>query len=103
MATTRRGDPRAGRGDEDRGTRKDAHVGDPDFVEVPVDRLLGDAHTAAAAERIRRGERASLVRAGAEPKGTTTISCVDADGMAVSVTHTLGVPSASWCRGSASC
>ncbi len=44
------------------GLDKDAHVGDPDFVEVPVDRLLGDAHTAAAAERIRRGERASLVR-----------------------------------------
>jgi gamma-glutamyltranspeptidase/glutathione hydrolase len=75
------------------GLDKDAHVGDPDFVPVPLERLLGDAHTAAAAARIRAGERAELVRAGAEPKGTTTISCVDAEGLVVSVTHTLGVPS----------
>jgi len=75
------------------GLDKDTHVGDPDFVPVPVDTLLGDAHTGDAADRIRRGERASLARVGAEPKGTTTISCVDAEGMVVSVTHTLGVPS----------
>ena len=36
---------------------------------------------------------APMARVGAEPKGTTTISCVDADGLVVSVTHTLGVPS----------
>ena len=75
------------------GIDKDNHVGDPDFVPVPLDLLLGDAHAAEAAARIRAGERADLTRVGAEPKGTTTISCVDADGLVVSVTHTLGVPS----------
>jgi gamma-glutamyltranspeptidase/glutathione hydrolase len=75
------------------GLDKDRHVGDPDFVAVPLERLLGDAHAAEAAARIRAGERAALTRVGAEPKGTTTISCVDADGLVVSVTHTLGVPS----------
>ncbi|GGJ21517.1 gamma-glutamyltransferase family protein [Neoroseomonas lacus] len=75
------------------GIDKDTHVGDPDFVPVPLYLLLGDANTAEAAARIRRGERADLARVGAEPKGTTTISCVDAEGLVVSVTHTLGVPS----------
>lgn len=75
------------------GLDKDRHVGDPDFVEVPVGLLLSDAHAAEHAARIKAGERASLARAGAEPKGTTTISCVDQDGMVVSVTHTLGMPS----------
>lgn len=75
------------------GIDKDRHVGDPDFVDVPLDRLLSDAHAADCAARIRAGERASLARAGSEPKGTTTISCVDADGLVVSVTHTLGMPS----------
>ena len=75
------------------GIDKDRHVGDPDFVEIPLDRLLSDAYAADCAARIKAGERASLARAGAEPKGTTTISCVDADGLVVSVTHTLGMPS----------
>jgi DNA-binding FadR family transcriptional regulator len=35
-------------------------------------------------ERAERGERADLTRVGGEPKGTTTISCVDADGLVVS-------------------
>jgi gamma-glutamyltranspeptidase/glutathione hydrolase len=34
-----------------------------------------------------------LPRAGADSEHTTTVSCVDADGMVVSLTHTLGVPS----------
>lgn len=75
------------------GIDKDRHVGDPDFVAIPLDRLLSDAYADACAARIRAGERASLARAGNEPKGTTTISCVDADGLVVSVTHTLGMPS----------
>ena len=75
------------------GIDKDRHVGDPDFVDIPLDRLLSDAYAADCAARIKAGERASLARAGAEPKGTTTISCVDADGLVVSVTHTLGMPS----------
>ena len=75
------------------GIDKDRHVGDPDFVAIPLHRLLSDGYAHECAARIRAGERASLARLGAEPKGTTTISCVDADGLVVSVTHTLGMPS----------
>lgn len=74
------------------GRDRDAHIGDPDFVTPPLEMLLGDAHADAAAARIRSGARTSLSRA-PEPADTTTISCVDADGMVVSLTHTLGVPS----------
>ncbi|MBR0681742.1 gamma-glutamyltransferase [Roseomonas eburnea] len=75
------------------GIDKDRHVGDPDFVAIPLHRLLSDGYAAECAARIKAGEQASLARLGAEPKGTTTISCVDADGLVVSVTHTLGMPS----------
>src|SRR6185312_3198373 len=72
---------------------KDRHVGDPAFVSVPVERLLSDAYADACAERIRRGEKTPLSRVTGESKDTTTVSCVDADGMVVSLTHTNGVPS----------
>jgi gamma-glutamyltranspeptidase / glutathione hydrolase len=75
------------------GRDKDNHIGDPRFVEAPLDRLLSKEYAAECAERIRRGERTSLPRVGGEPKGTTTISCVDSSGMVVSITHTLGLPS----------
>ncbi|MBL6454337.1 gamma-glutamyltransferase family protein [Belnapia sp. T6] len=75
------------------GIDKEAHVGDPAFQPVPVERLLSDAHADAAAARIRRGERASLSRATTDAPNTTHVSCVDADGMMVSMTHTLAVPS----------
>lgn len=81
---------------------KDAHLGDPRFVEVPLDRLLGAEHAEACAAAIRRGEKAHVPRLGtggasvgavAEARGTTHISCVDAAGMVVSMTHSLGIPS----------
>ena len=75
------------------GIDKEAHVGDPAFQEAPVARLLSDAHAEACAARIRAGERASLARATSDAKDTTHVSCVDADGMFVSMTHTLATPS----------
>ncbi|MFC0386579.1 gamma-glutamyltransferase family protein [Muricoccus vinaceus] len=72
---------------------KDRHIGDPDFIPPPLDMLLSDAYAGECAARIRSGEKVSLPRAGAEAKHTTTVSCVDADGMVVSLTHTLGLPS----------
>jgi len=75
------------------GRDKDEHIGDPDFVPPPLDRLLSDAYARDCAARIARGERARLARVSSDAKGTTTVSCVDADGMVVSLTHTLGVPS----------
>jgi gamma-glutamyltranspeptidase/glutathione hydrolase len=75
------------------GIDKEAHVGDPEFQDVPIARLLSDAHADACAARIRAGERAHLPRVAAEPRDTTHVSCVDADGMTVSLTHTLATPS----------
>lgn len=75
------------------GRDKDEHIGDPAFVPPPLAMLLSDAHADAAAARIRAGEKARLTRATGDGKHTTTISAVDADGMVVSLTHTLGLPS----------
>ena len=74
---------------------KDAHVGDPAFVEVPVARLTGADHTSAIARRIEAGERISVTRlAGApEPPDTTHVAVVDAEGNCVTMTHSLGMPS----------
>jgi gamma-glutamyltranspeptidase/glutathione hydrolase len=74
---------------------KDAHMGDPDFIDVPLDRLLSAEHAEALAARIRAGERAAVPRAGEprDPPDTTVVCAVDAEGNAVSLTHTLGIPS----------
>lgn len=74
---------------------KDAHMGDPDFVDVPLDRLLSSEHAAALAARIRAGEKASVARAEEpqDPPDTTVVCVVDGQGNAVSLTHTLGIPS----------
>lgn len=78
---------------------KDAHISDPRFVAPPIDRLLSDDYAGACAAAIRRGEKAAVPRMApkASPHGdardTTHVSCVDADGMVVSLTHSLGIPS----------
>ncbi|MFC7734705.1 gamma-glutamyltransferase [Roseomonas sp. GCM10028921] len=72
---------------------KDRHIGDPDFIPPPLDMLLSDSYAEECAARIRAGEKVSLPRLEADSKHTTTVSCVDADGMVVSLTHTLGLPS----------
>ncbi|WP_424813503.1 gamma-glutamyltransferase family protein [Roseococcus sp. YIM B11640] len=75
------------------GRDKDLHIGDPRFVEPPLDRLLSDIYADQRAGEIAAGQKHHLPRTEAEAQHTTTISCVDADGMVVSLTHTLGVPS----------
>ena len=74
---------------------KDRHVGDPKFVDVPVDRLTSKTYGAAMADEIRAGRRADVPRfnAGAPSKDTTHVSVVDADGNCVTMTHSLGMPS----------
>ncbi len=74
------------------GHDRDTHIGDPDFLTPPLAMLLGDEYADAAAAAIRAGARKTLTRL-PEPQHTTTISCVDAEGMVVSLTHTLGLPS----------
>jgi gamma-glutamyltranspeptidase/glutathione hydrolase len=75
------------------GGDKDRYIGDPDFVAPPLERLLSDAYADECAARIRRGEKTSLSRVNSDARNTTTVSCVDRDGMVVSLTHTNGVPS----------
>jgi gamma-glutamyltranspeptidase/glutathione hydrolase len=73
---------------------KEAHVGDPAFVDVPVERLTGKAYAEELAAAIARGERATVERAGSrEAADTTHVSAVDAEGNAVAMTHSLGMPS----------
>lgn len=75
------------------GRDKDENIGDPDFFTPPLARMLSDDWADQQAARIRAGEKASLTRALADAPHTTTLSAVDADGMVVSVTHTLATPS----------
>ncbi len=74
---------------------KDRYVGDPRFVEVPVERLAGKAYAAELAAEIRAGKKAEVVRLnqGAPVKDTTHVSVIDADGGCVTMTHSLGMPS----------
>ena len=74
---------------------KDAHVGDPGFVDVPVDRLTSKQLAGEYAESIRRGERGVVERMkeAVESKSTTHVCVVDEEGNAFTMTHSLGMPS----------
>jgi gamma-glutamyltranspeptidase/glutathione hydrolase len=74
---------------------KDAFVGDPAFVEVPVERLTGKTHAHDIAARIKSGERLTVERLElpSEPADTTHVAVVDRDGNCVTMTHSLGMPS----------
>jgi gamma-glutamyltranspeptidase / glutathione hydrolase len=73
---------------------RDATHGDPKFVDVPVARLTSKGYAAEMAARIRRGEKTSVPRLVLKEAADTTQVCtLDRDGMAVSLTHTLGTPS----------
>jgi gamma-glutamyltranspeptidase/glutathione hydrolase len=72
---------------------KDAHVGDPAFVEIP-EHLTGKDYAAGIAARIRAGERMRVTRLGQpEPRDTTHVAVIDGDGNCVTMTHSLGMPS----------
>ena len=74
---------------------KDRHVGDPAFIDVPLDRLTDKAYATALAGEIVRYETASVPRfnGGVPSKDTTHVSVVDREGACVSMTHSLGMPS----------
>ncbi len=72
---------------------KDAHVGDPAFVDIP-DHLTAKDYAAGIAARIGGGEKMMVTRLGQpEPKDTTHVAVVDQNGMCVTMTHSLGMPS----------
>lgn len=73
---------------------KDTRIGDPLFGEVPTDELLSDAYADSSAAFVRDGGVVDAQRSGhLESRHTTHVSCVDRDGMVVSLSHTLGNPS----------
>ncbi len=73
---------------------RDATLGDPKFLDVPVGRLTSKAYAAELAARIRRGEKTHVPRMTTrEAADTTQVCVVDRSGMCVSLTHTLGTPS----------
>ena len=75
---------------------KDVSVGDPKFVDIPMDRLTSKAYAAEMAQRIRSGEKCHVPRfnpGGKQPRDTTHVSVADEHGNCVSVTHSLGMPS----------
>lgn len=74
------------------------HLGDPDFVDVPVARLTSKAYAKTLAETIDLGKASRSVELGKdivtatqpfEPDETTHFSVLDRDGMAVTNTYTL--------------
>lgn len=74
---------------------KDTGIGDPNFIDVPSDKILSREYAAELAERIKRGEKADVPRfdPASQCKDTTQVSIVDGNGMCVSMTHSLGMPS----------
>src|SRR3546814_5345678 len=73
---------------------KDAHRGDPLYVDGPVADRLSRERAARHAASIRAGERARVDRmTDRSQRETTHISVIDRDGNAVAMTHTLGRPS----------
>lgn len=73
---------------------KDTRIADPRFLPVPTDELLSEAYASECEAIIRSGVKVDALRSGhLESKHTTHVSCVDANGMVVSMTHTLGNPS----------
>ena len=71
---------------------KDRRIGDPNFVDVPVEEMLSDGFAEAMADRIRRGEKTPVPRlnSGRESPETTHICVADTAGNCVSMTHSLG-------------
>ncbi len=69
------------------------HLGDPDFAEIPVARLISKAHAKELRSRI--GERAGAVEGpgyAVDDKGTAHLSVADAAGNAVAFTGTINGP-----------
>ena len=72
---------------------KDQRMGDPRFIDLPVDELMSTEYAAKRAEAIKRGEKVSVPRlnpGGPVSRETTHICVADTDGNVVNLTHSLG-------------
>jgi len=74
---------------------KRTKVGDPAFVDVPIEALLDKKYAAQIATQIKSGRKAELNRLPQFNESTETshVAVFDEDGNAFSMTHTLGAPS----------
>ncbi|MGE3916597.1 MAG: gamma-glutamyltransferase family protein, partial [Hyphomicrobiaceae bacterium] len=75
---------------------KDTKVGDPRFVDVPLEELTSKAYAEPLAARIKRGEKTSVPRVRGKQKesaDTTRVVAVDENGVIATRTHSLGTPS----------
>jgi gamma-glutamyltranspeptidase/glutathione hydrolase len=71
-----------------------AYMGDSDFVDVPIARLISKAYADGQRTRINAETATSIERAGSIPEdsGTTHLSVTDAAGRAVALTMTINTP-----------
>ncbi len=72
---------------------KDTRMGDPRFIDVPLDLLMSKDYAREMADRIRRGEKTRVPRlnsGGFESRETTHICVADTRGNCVSMTQSLG-------------
>ena len=71
---------------------KDTSMGDPNFVDVPVERLMSKSYAQPLRTGSRRREGAcQRINSGApESKDTTHLVVADSDGNVVNLTHSLG-------------
>lgn len=69
------------------------YIGDPRFVDVPLDLLTGKERAAQWRERIDAGQPIASDSLDVVGAGTTHVSVVDSSGMCVSLTHSLGMSS----------
>lgn len=73
---------------------KETYVGDPKFIDVPIDRLIDKSYAAEKADCIDNGEQAHVERLKLpESSGTTQATILDKQGGIVSMTHSLGMMS----------
>ncbi len=71
-----------------------AYMGDSDFVDVPIDRLVSKAYANTQRARINLDTATSIAGPGAIPDdaGTTHLSVTDSKGRAVALTMTINTP-----------
>ncbi len=72
---------------------RNRHLGDPRFVEVPLEWMISKQRAEQWREVIDRGEPIDVGRSQADSPDTTQVTVVDAAGRCVSLTHSLGTSS----------
>ena len=69
---------------------RNRYTGDPDFVEVPVDRLIAKHHVEEFIDQIDLAKASPEIAPGSnEPEHTTHVTVADSDGNVVSATQTI--------------